>query len=271
MMQEVAPRVFHYHPSGGGEVYLLRTHEGVVLVDSGPSGVKTALLEAMQQVRIDPAEIRLAFATHLHCDHIGELGWWRQAYGFPVIAHANDADAIESGDPVKTAADMPYTTHHTTFIPCPVARRVMGGETVMAGGREFSIIHMPGHTPGSIFIHSGDELFTGDVLFENGGVGWIDVHWGSNPDDYLETLQAMRRYIGMRVYPGHGMPYTLKTEQIDTACKTVEFYLPHEHGYGTPRANRGKESNWRLKSWQYQPRYRYHASNCIGRNRWSII
>jgi len=238
MLQEIASQVYWFHPPYGGEAYLMRTGEGLVMVDAGPPGFIAPLQQAMREAGLDPAELRLAFATHLHCDHVGELGWWQRAYGFPVIAHALDAEAIESGDPVKTAAEMPYAALHTTFIPCPVAQRVAGGETLTLGERDFAIIHMPGHTPGSIFIQSGEELFTGDVLFENGGVGWIDIHWGSNPEDYLETLQAMRPYIGRRVYPGHGAPYTLTAEQIDTACATVEFYFPYAHGYGCPRPAR---------------------------------
>lgn len=243
MLQEVAPQVYWYHPSGGGEAYLVGTDKGLVFMDAGPPGIRMLLLDAMRQAGLDPAEIRLAFATHLHCDHVGELGWWQREFGFPVVAHDNDADAIETGDPVKTAADMPYTSHHMTFLPCPVAKRVVGGEMLTVGDRDFTIIHMPGHTPGCIFIRSGELLFTGDVLFEDGGVGWIDVHWGSNPEDYLETLQAMREFVGMTVYPGHGAPYILTTEQIDTARSTVEFYLPYAHGYGCPRAKRARKGS----------------------------
>lgn len=240
MLQEIVPRVYWFHPPTGGEVYLVKTDEGLVLIDSGFVSVKPQLLEEMREAELDPATVRLAFATHQHCDHVAALGWWQQEYGIPVIAHANDADAIETGDPLRTASEIIYTPHKTDFIPCPIARRVTGGETMTLGRQSFTIIHAPGHTPGSIYIRCGDVLFSGDVIFENGGIGWVDVHWGSNPDDYVETLDALRTEIGTHLFPSHGAPFILTSDILQAARDAAAFYLPLTHGYGCPRAYRAK-------------------------------
>ncbi len=238
MLQQFAPGFFWFHPSSGGEAYIVSTNDGLVMVDSGSPGSTAELREGMLQAGLDPAGLRLAFATHLHFDHVGEMAWWHETYGMPVAAHRLDAGPIESGDPIKTAAELDYTPHHASFMPCPLAHHLAGGETFTVGERTFSIFHIPGHTPGSIGIRTGDILFTGDVLFEDGGVGWIDVHWGSNPEDYHDSLQSLRAYIGLTLCPGHGAPYTLTAAQIDTATATTEFYFPYIHGYGCPRAYR---------------------------------
>ena len=235
MFSEVRPTVFWIHPPSGGEVYVVRTEPGLVLMDSGSPGHREAVLEDMQQADLDPRDIRLAFITHAHCDHVGEMGWWREEFGFPVVAHSLAAGPIEKADPVITAAEIPFTQHSEEFVPCPIAHPVGGGEHFSSGERTFLTIHAPGHTIGSLHILSGEELFVGDTLFESGGIGWFDVHWGSNPEDYIETLDRMREHVGRLVLPGHGAPYLLEESQIDTARRAAEFYIPPEHGLGTPR------------------------------------
>lgn len=241
LLQEIAPDVFWFHPPSGGEVYLVRTGEGLVLIDSGFAHFTPVLRAAMQTAGLPADTLRLAFATHQHCDHAGGLGGWQREFGIPVIAHALDADAIESGDSLKTAAEIVYTAHQTEFIPCPIARRVAGGETISLGEQTFTIVHTPGHTPGSMGIRCGELLFSGDVIFENGGIGWVDVHWGSNPEDMIATLDAFRAEVGTRLCPGHGAPFILSTAIRQTAHDTAAFYLPTAHGYGSPRADRASK------------------------------
>jgi glyoxylase-like metal-dependent hydrolase (beta-lactamase superfamily II) len=235
-VREPVPGVFWCHPPDGGEAYIICTGEGLVLIDTGLPRHKEAVYDAVCAAGLEPREIRLGIITHCHCDHVGAMGWWREKLRFPVLAHELAVEPVESGDPVVTGACIPYAGFDEPFIPCPVDRRVHGGEVLTMGDRELRIIKAPGHTVGSIHIHTGNLLFVGDNLFATGGIGWMDVHWGSNPADYVETLERMRPLCGNLALPGHGEPFELTENRINTAREAAAFYIPGGHGLGSPRA-----------------------------------
>jgi hydroxyacylglutathione hydrolase len=236
MIKEARPNVFWLHSPDGGEVYFLRTNAGLVMFDSSFLRHKDTILADMRSMGLDPRQIRMCFITHLHCDHVGGVGWWQKEFGFPVVAHELAADPIEKADPVATGAYMEYTGFDERFVPCKVTQRVRGGETLTLGDRTFEIIHAPGHSVGSIHILSGDLLFVGDTVFANGGIGWMDVHWGSHPEDCVETLRRMRPHIGKLALAGHGEPYILTEAILKIASDAAAFYIPGAHGMGSPRA-----------------------------------
>ncbi|HEX2130432.1 MAG TPA: MBL fold metallo-hydrolase, partial [Actinophytocola sp.] len=97
--------------------------------------------------------LRTIVTTHQHQDHWGALGAVAGAYGADTIAHEADAEPL----------------------PVPPDRYVAHGDRVPVGDVELEVIHLRGHTPGSIALVYRDpsghpHLFTGDSLFP-GGVG----------------------------------------------------------------------------------------------------
>ncbi len=234
--REIRDGIYWLHPRDGGEVFFVRTSAGLVMFDTSMPRHKNFFLREMRKVGLDPSEIVLGFITHLHCDHCGGMGWWSRKFKFPVVAHEQAVGPIAKGDLLATGAYMFYTGFDEDFVPCHVKYKVKGGEKFIVGDRCFEVFHAPGHTVGSIHILDGENLFVGDTLFENGGIGWMDVHWGSQPQDYVETLQLMHAHVGKMAYPGHGAPYRLKASMIRTAQKAAAFYIGGGHGLGSPRA-----------------------------------
>ncbi len=232
-MHRVREDLYWFHPVDGGEVYFLVTPEGLLMIDASFLRHRDAILAGLREYNLDPRRIILGIATHIHADHAGGLGWWAQEFGFPVLAHEVAAVALESADPISTYATLPYLRE--TFVPCPVARRVRHGECVEINGVQLAIEAAPGHTDSGIHVRCGEYFFVGDTLFADGAIGWIDVHWGSNPDDYLETLQRMRPHLGTLTLAGHGAPYVLSETQIARGTSIVSFYVPPSHGFGCPR------------------------------------
>jgi glyoxylase-like metal-dependent hydrolase (beta-lactamase superfamily II) len=134
--------------------------------------------------------------THAHPDHWGALRQVLDATGAVSIAHADDAAAIGA----------------------PIDRTVQGGDTISVGQCALEVIHLVGHTPGSIALLYDDpqgepHLFTGDSLFP-GGVGktWTE-------DDFDSLFEAVSEKIFGRlpdetwVYPGHGHDTSLGAER----------------------------------------------------------
>jgi glyoxylase-like metal-dependent hydrolase (beta-lactamase superfamily II) len=174
--------------------YLLRCSR------TGEALLIDAANEAERLIRlIGDARVTRIVTTHRHADHWQALAEVQAATGAVVVAHPDDADEL----------------------PVPVAVRVGHGEAVRSGDAEFAVIHLRGHTPGSIALRydaagqlaGGPHLFTGDSLFP-GGPGRT-----TSPADFRSLMDDLEeRVFGMLpdptwVYPGHGNDTTLGTER----------------------------------------------------------
>jgi glyoxylase-like metal-dependent hydrolase (beta-lactamase superfamily II) len=89
-------------------------------------------------------------------------------------------------------------------------RNVSEGEEIDLGDVTLKVLETPGHSKGSISFHIEDEkaLFSGDVVFTDGGVGRWDLPGG----DLKTLMNTISRFLEMdlvALYPGHG-PYTHK-------------------------------------------------------------
>jgi glyoxylase-like metal-dependent hydrolase (beta-lactamase superfamily II) len=172
--------------------YLLRdTASGeALLIDAA------AEPEALRSL-IGDADLRTVVTTHGHWDHHRALPDVVRATGAVTVAHAADA------------AD----------LPVPVQRTVGHGDTVTVGAQTLEVIHLRGHTPGSIALvwrgpgDAGVHVFTGDSLFP-GGPGRT-----TNPTDFTSLMDDLEERIFDRLdddtwfYPGHGKDSTLGAER----------------------------------------------------------
>jgi glyoxylase-like metal-dependent hydrolase (beta-lactamase superfamily II) len=169
-------------------VYLLRcrANDEQVLVDAADDAP-----HILQVVGSDG--LARVVTTHQHWDHHRALPEVVNATGAETVAGAEDADAL----------------------PVPVVRRVTDGDVVEVGDCRLEVIHLVGHTPGSIALLYDDpdgspHLFTGDSLFP-GGVGNTrgdDAAFRSLIED-VSTKVFDRLPDETWFYPGHGADSTL--------------------------------------------------------------
>jgi glyoxylase-like metal-dependent hydrolase (beta-lactamase superfamily II) len=77
------------------------------------------------------------------------------------------------------------------------------GDIIDIGDRWFRVVHLPGHTPGSIALHEADSglLFSGDVIYEG---QLLDTCIGSNKEAYRATMERLLSFDVTRVCAGHG-------------------------------------------------------------------
>ena len=104
-------------------------------------------------------------------------------------------------------------------LPITVDRTLQHGDRLQVGAMVFEVIHLRGHTPGSVALaftdaDMGVHLFTGDSLFP-GGVGntWNDPDRFASLIDDVERRLFERYPDEARVYPGHGSGTTLGVER----------------------------------------------------------
>jgi glyoxylase-like metal-dependent hydrolase (beta-lactamase superfamily II) len=145
---------------------------------------------------IGPDGVDLIVTTHRHRDHWQALEEVAGQTGAPTAAHVLDAPGI----------------------PVPTDVLLLDGETVQVGQCTLRVIHLVGHTPGSIALVYDDpdgapHLFTGDCLFP-GGVGKTD-----SDEDFASLYRGVvdRLFSVLPdetwVYPGHGWDTTLGAER----------------------------------------------------------
>ena len=141
-------------------------------------------------------KLSLIVTSHQHWDHIQALGKVAKATGAPTAAHQLDADPL----PVKPD------------------RILANGDTIKIGDLTFDVIHLQGHTPGSVALalDGADEathLFTGDCLFP-GGLGRT-----TKPQEFDSLYHDVTSRVfdvygdSTIVYPGHGDDTTLGAER----------------------------------------------------------
>jgi glyoxylase-like metal-dependent hydrolase (beta-lactamase superfamily II) len=173
--------------------YLLRDTDAgeALLVDAAnDAGTLLGLLRS-------PDELKTVVTTHQHPDHWQALEAVVSATGASTVAHPDDAA------PLPVVPDL----------------LVKDGDAVTVGGHSLSVIHLVGHTPGSIALLWEDpagppQLFTGDSLFPGGpGNTWGNAEAFTSLMDDLE-----RKVFGVLpdetlVHPGHGAGTTLGAER----------------------------------------------------------
>ncbi len=101
-----------------------------------------------------------------------------------------------------------------TGPPPEVDSNAAEGDVLKAGAAQLSVLHTPGHSPGSIVLVGEDAVFSGDTLFA-GSVGRTDLPGG----DTRALVEAVRHKLftletDLAVYPGHGPATTLERERV---------------------------------------------------------
>lgn len=156
----------------------------------------------------DEAEMVLAFLerqdltleaillTHGHFDHVGAV---------KTLAAETDCRVFLCQEDLALPGAMTAgPLFHTDFYK--------EGDRLTLAGMTFEVLHTPGHTPGSVCLHFGEHLFSGDTLFA-GSCGRTDFP-GSSPAAMGRSLTRLSQLDeNLKVYPGHGESTTIGEEK----------------------------------------------------------
>ena len=141
--------------------------------------------------------IEAILLTHGHFDHVGAVKEIAKDTGCKVYICGEDLSMPEH----MTAGRLYYTDLY------------QAEDTVTAGGVTFTVMHTPGHTPGSVCLIAGDSIFSGDTLFA-GSCGRTDFPGGSWNQIQNSLKQLAKLDKNYSVYPGHGESTTLDNERM---------------------------------------------------------
>ena len=170
--------------------YLLANDTEAVVIDPGYEA--DTILDALAG-----KTLKAILLTHGHFDHVGAVKELVAETGCQVWIHA-----AESTMPPMVTAGPLYFTH--TYDE---------GDTISPiEGLELTVLHTPGHTPGSVCLVWGNEMFSGDTRFAC-SFGRTDLP-GGDPRKMMESLRRLASLQGnFFIHPGHGGSTTLDAEK----------------------------------------------------------
>ncbi len=157
----------------------------------------------MERVVANGLRLHLIANSHGHIDHIFDDAPLMHASQAPLAIHPDDAYRLDDRNNYGFEIETVTAT-----------RDLSEGEQVRIGDLVFDVLHLPGHTEGSVCLYEERRglLLSGDVLFA-GSYGRTDLP-GGNDEQMVASLARLAREIPghVRVLPGHGAETTIERE-----------------------------------------------------------
>lgn len=242
----------HVHPLMQANIWHVRGREADLLVDAG-MGIGD-LPRALREHGLAGSRPLLLAVTHAHADHHGgahafwprlvhraEADWLGEESDWhPLVAAeyspdlwrqlAAESDEEEVAEPsggllLSALPTAGFRPREHTVVPAVPTVQVDEGDIIDLGDRAFSVLHLPGHSPGSIALWeaSSGTLFAGDVVYDEGAL--LDRLEGSSIPDYCVTMRRLLDLPVRVVYAGHGAPFGR-----DLLRRRAEDYLRRRDG-----------------------------------------
>jgi glyoxylase-like metal-dependent hydrolase (beta-lactamase superfamily II) len=212
----------HVHPLLQANIWHIRGRDRDLVVDSGlgVAPLRPAFPDLFDR---DPVVV----LTHGHLDHMGGAHEFDECHAHPGehVTHPSrgtlnakllaqilglSETALTEPLPEWLISALPehrYDPAAYELKPARVARAVADGDRFDLGDRTLTVLHLPGHTPGSVALYDTQSaaLFSGDVVYDlPPGEELLDDLDGADIDDYVATMRRLATLDIEVVYPGHG-------------------------------------------------------------------
>lgn len=148
--------------------------------------------------------------THLHIDHVAGNHFAIERFHVPVLAHQDDESLGERIDLQAAQFGMSEKIDNVT-----ISTYLHDGDTIEIGEGRLEVLHVPGHSQGSVVLYDreGGFVIVGDALFA-GSIGRTDLPGGSYPQ-LINSIKSKLMSLpdSTVVYPGHGPATTIGIER----------------------------------------------------------
>ncbi len=200
--------------------YIISMDKNNVLVDTGYRRKRKNLVSELERAGCKPDNLKLVILTHQDFDHSGNASYVREKYNASIGMHIEDSEAVKRGDMLwnrkgrnivtriimKVLLFLFRTGKFEKFIPDIY---LDDGDDLSAYGINATVLHLPGHSKGSIGILTAEgDLICGDLF----------MNFRNKPDkssliddkrELLESIERLRNFEIYKIYPGHGSPFDL--------------------------------------------------------------
>jgi glyoxylase-like metal-dependent hydrolase (beta-lactamase superfamily II) len=184
--------------------YIIQSEHYGIIVDPGDEPER--IIRFVKDLGLTP---RLIVATHAHFDHVLGVERIRKELHLPFAINKEDLEILESMQ-ARVRQFMGFN------VPPPpqVDQFLAEGQSITVGQEAMTVLHTPGHSPGSISLAGDGYVFTGDALF-NQSIGRTDLP-GGDFDTLIHSITE--RLFNLDddtvVYPGHGPETSIGDEKL---------------------------------------------------------
>jgi glyoxylase-like metal-dependent hydrolase (beta-lactamase superfamily II) len=206
-------------------VYLIKTDEGLVLVDAAWPNKAEAIMEGVRRTGHDPADIKHLIITHGHVDHAGSAAEISRLTGAKVYVHANDLALTSKGEAgydgiTVTPGIIPKLVYRLVIKPggtkyesFPIEKTIGDGE-ILPFANDIEVIHSPGHCAGhvSFLLPQDGILIAGDICSNVMGLSYSTI----NEDRSLarKSILKVAEFPFEQAVFGHGNPLKKRANQL---------------------------------------------------------
>ena len=187
-----------------------------MLIDPGLLQHVPGLMRKMEEDGIDPSEIQYVLNTHAHPDHFEGSAYFNNEKTKIGLLEEEISYLNGPGEDLYSLFGLAVPTVNINW-PLKDGEIVVGGET-------FQVLHVPGHSPGSVALYSPgrDVLFSGDVIFSQ-SIGRTDFPGGNGQllKDSIRKLAALEPDC---VLPGH-MGIVFGHDSVKKNFQMIEEYF----------------------------------------------
>ena len=193
-----------------------------VLISEGEDGRNHAAVidpsadteEIMGVLKHENAELDMIILTHGHFDHIMSLDALRNATGAPAYVHKADAEMLSDGK--KNAY---YFFFRADFSQRDAEKTLSDGDVLTLGKERLKVMHLPGHSKGSIALLGDGFLITGDTVFAQ-GFGRYDLY-GGDALTLKKSLNSLKELDPtLTIYAGHG-----ESAKLGYALSEISYFI----------------------------------------------
>jgi glyoxylase-like metal-dependent hydrolase (beta-lactamase superfamily II) len=211
--------------------YLIKTKDGYILVDTGYSNQRINIENTLNKAGVQPGNLKLILLTHGDFDHSGNCAYLREKYQTKIAMHKDDSGMVEHGDLFYSRESRNKIIRNLVKMMLPLFRMNLKkkdqftpdiyleeGDDLSEYGFSAKVVHLPGHSKGSIaFFTTEENLFIGDLLENNEKQGPIKCSLMDNHVEFDASMDKLKLLTIKTVYPGHGLPF-----QMEDFIKTTD-------------------------------------------------
>lgn len=201
-------KAFTFNPVQENTYLLYNEHKDCIIIDPGcyHDYEKEELKSFINVNKLQP---KLLLNTHCHLDHVFGNKFIAEEFKITLNTHSLEKSILELAPASGLMFNLPFDSYQGEVI------YLNEGDNVFLGDDQLELLHVPGHSPGSLCFYCEKQRFiiAGDTLFQN-SIGRTDLPGGSH-EDLVSNIKGklFKLPYDVKVYPGHGPATTIGDEK----------------------------------------------------------